>query len=195
MLQNRRNVTFIQNQENWFRTSAFLKIIRIKFWRRLYTLKLTLNAMRLILWSCYVDVMEISTFWQNSEAEIQRNRFCKSSSDGKEQLNWKQHTSWDFLVPIPCLLYESINNKSSKMCPKISCFWKILPTWVIPAKQGRVRSTLHCHCVPWKVGSKMLELDLNVVGVFQMGYNIRNVRHRVSVIFFCMLEVTYFITI
>ena len=68
-------------------------------------------------------------------------------------------------------------------------------TWVIPAKQGRVRSTLHCHCVPGRVGSKMLELDLNFVCVFQMGYNIRNVRHRVSVILFCMLEVTYLITI
>ena len=130
--ENRRNVTFIQNQENLFRTSAFLKIIRIKFWRRLYPWNLTLNAMRLLPWSCYVDFMEISTFWQNSEAEIQRNRFCKSSSDGKEQLNRKQHTLWDFLVPIPCLLYESINNKSSKMCPKISCFWKILPIPRIP---------------------------------------------------------------
>ena len=68
-------------------------------------------------------------------------------------------------------------------------------TWGIPAKQGRVRSTLHCHCVPGRVGSEMQEFDPNFVCVFQMGYNIRNVRHRVSVIHFCMLEATDFITV
>ena len=109
MSENQRNVTFVQNQKNLFRTSALLKIIRIKFRSRLYPWNLTLNAMRLLPGSRSIDVMEISTCWRNNGSEIQANLFCKLHYDGNDQLNRKQHTTWDFLVPIPCLLYKYVS--------------------------------------------------------------------------------------
>ena len=83
----------------------------IKFWKRLYALKWTLSAMKLLMRSHSFDFWRSQHSDRNSGAEPQTNRFCKSSYDDKEQLNWKQHTSWDFLVPIACFLYEYINNK------------------------------------------------------------------------------------
>ena len=48
------------NQENWFRTSCFVRIIRIKFWSCLYPWNLTLNAMRILLGCHWIDFIKIS---------------------------------------------------------------------------------------------------------------------------------------
>ena len=51
-----------------------------------------------------------------------------------------------------------------------------------------------CNCVPGTIGREMRHFYPIVVSVFRMGYNIRNVSHRDSVIlFFCMLVATDFI--
>jgi hypothetical protein len=158
MSEDRRNVTFIQNQQNWFRTSVVLKFIRIKFRGRLYPRNLTLNAMRLLPWSCYIDFMEISTFWQNSGAEIQTNRFCKLSYDGNEQLNRKQHTPHEtFWCPshASCMNISTIKHRECAQKSAVSeksCQILRFLLWAsqIPPRRRVLRTTWYPKYVPWE---------------------------------------------